>query len=197
MRDQHIIGEKLEFCAEDDLSFGPGLLIENCHLVFKGEVSKLFMVGVEIRNSTFEVQQQLVDQTFSNVVLDGVSFRGVYIGCRFGLGSSRPTTEAKIRNCDFAGAVLNHCDFFNCQLQDIRTAPWPTFLIPNPSQHAGAVEQMKWEGDLGLIMEVYADTSNDCVAAVGHAEMLVQEYGGSVANLETNLGAIGVLPPAI
>lgn len=68
-------------------------------------------------------RRPLRNQQFNHTRFERCTFRGSYLGCRF--GNFLSDTHASIASCDFAGAQLDLTDFYDCDVHALQLPDWP------------------------------------------------------------------------
>jgi len=179
LKDQVLNNEELVLNDIEVNMLGPQLTLNGCTVASYATAKALSFVGVSIVDSTFISKVALSDFQWCKTDLKGVKFIGQYSGCDFGRWKEFHGENGAISNCDFSEAKLDNCRFMNCDISTLTFPKWPCFTILNPREKAEAIQLISWPGKLGLIMGIFADSPEGCVAVTGNAKGLLKRLGGS------------------
>lgn len=107
---------------------------------------------------------------------DSCTFKGKYDDCRFGLGHVDCSLQPGLRNCDFTGATLNLCSFFNCTPDDLRLPGWPHVTIFYPRQNAEDFADIGTDPVLADIQGSMCNSSPDKVGLTYHVPSYAKQF---------------------
>ena len=155
IEDKVIENERLEL-TDKELHFflGPGLTMRNCTLVLKVAARRLFFRQARFIDCTFEVKQELKNQSWVFAFLKGCRFVGRLSSCDFGHWPeySEWAQLGAIEDCDFSEARLDACRFLGCDERTLRFPRWPCFTFVDPIGHAAALRAASWPGMFGRVI---------------------------------------------
>ncbi|WHI45857.1 hypothetical protein [Microbulbifer sp. VAAF005] len=178
-KNQTLDGQELVLKDAEVNVLGPGLTLNRCTIVSEASAKALSFSGVSVVDSTFISKVTLADFQWCKVNLKGVNFLGRYSGCDFGQWEEFHGKTGGIVDCDFRGAELDNCRFMNCDVNSLAFPKWPYYTITSPRDQASSIKASSWPGKLELIMSIFADSPEDCVAVTGDANGLLKRLGGS------------------
>jgi hypothetical protein len=97
-------------------------------------------------------------------------FHGAFSGIDFGRSHDieRDGDVGAIENCDFTGARLDGCRFFNADVSMLRLPVWPHVVLIDFAKRAQEVAATAWPGELGKYMRICADQPESVRASVIH-----------------------------
>jgi hypothetical protein len=142
----------------------------DCELVLADSAGHWRLTIVQLDRCAVRATRTIFDQAFFDASFRNCSFRGKYVGCRFGRASFPPYGEfGGISDCDFGNAVMDLCDFHGCDMKSISLPNWPHYTILNPLEHVDELLAGPWPGELGVRFRVVAALPKGTVAVVCHA----------------------------
>jgi len=173
---------------------GPDLVLKRCRVIFRTRARGLTMTKVKFLDCQFGAKKKLVSfDMWCGTELQGCTFTGRYDGNSFGHWEDN-YSNGSIQDCDFSGAILDGCQFVDCDIESIKLPVWPCFTIVNPHQHQAELESTRWPGKLEHWFGGLSWSPEQTVAVVGYAPELVKRSGGSVEELRNILKTMsGVL----
>src|SRR5207244_2191920 len=106
--------EELEFKGSDIFAFGPDLILRKCTLKFNCSRNALIFSCTKFYDCDITITKKLKDESWQQVLLEGCRFFGEIHDHSFGRPPvDRYWKEAGIQRCDFSGAKLYGCRFYN------------------------------------------------------------------------------------
>jgi hypothetical protein len=190
LQDQVLSGEEIYLKDTEVNILGPRLTLNKCKIISEASAKALALTDVSIVDSIVDAKKTLFDFQWCKANLNGVKFIGHFSGCDFGNWEEFHGKYGGIENCDFSEANLDNCRFMNCDPYSIVFPKWPCFTIMNPRARAEEIKSVSWPGKLGLIMGIFADSPEGCVAVSGNAQVLLKKLGGTEQEFKVALSQL-------
>jgi len=138
-----------------DFVYG-GAVLDNCELHILGSARDVNIFDVTLRNSVIKTRRELRNLQLLDVKFENCTFLGKYRGCRF--GQLDPENIGTISNCDFSGAQLDSCDFYEGSDIDSLTFPsWPHIVVRQPYAWREECLQIPFPTEFHISQEVVVD----------------------------------------
>jgi hypothetical protein len=177
LENRELANERLEIGAGVVYFLGPNLTLRHCELVLKIAARNLVIPQARFMDCTFEVRRELKNFRWNRAHLKGCRFTGRLSGNDFGNWPDNPG-EGSIEDCDFSGAHLDACRFFDCDIRTIRFPTWPYFTILEPARRGRELSTLPWPGDIGRIEgKILAEEPPTTVAVTLSALELAKRSG--------------------
>ncbi len=185
IRDRHIR------LANDEVNLlGPSLVLRDCVIDSSSSARNLSISETVMHRCTFNSKRKLINSQWCDVKLHGCKFTGKYSGCDFGWQETN-NGDDEIKDCDFSETILDGCRFMNCSPCSIVFPKWPCFTVVLPIERTKDILSVNWPDDLGIFMEVIADSPLGTTASTGHARSLVRRLGGREEDFKELLKELG------
>jgi hypothetical protein len=115
-----------------------GSSLTNCRVIIHGLARGIVFHAATLTDCEIVVKRRFTGYDWGDVTLKRCRFVGEFDHCQFGPRSTvypaRP--RGAIEDCDFSGARLGWCEFYNCDLAGIVFPGWPTFVVSSPRENA-------------------------------------------------------------
>ncbi len=173
----HLIDETILLPPKQVHFLGPGLVLTRCVVVSHATSRNLVIVGARLEECTFETKTTLEDHRWCSAELISCRFVGRFFGCDFGACAEPGEPAGVIHGADFSQALIDGCQFFDCDLDSMVFAPWPTFMMRSPQNAASDLLDVDWPGSTRFVMEAAAESPAEVTAVVWNAELLCARAG--------------------
>jgi len=140
-----ITNETLCLAAQDRIRAGCKVL--DCTIVI-ADPEEVSLHCSSFVNCTIRVLKKR-KHSWDGCCFDSCIFKGTFYDRYFGNDSLDGTCKGCLRNCDFTGATLNLCAFFNCTPEDLRLPGWPHVTIFYPNKNAKDFADLAVDSVLG------------------------------------------------
>lgn len=194
---REIEGERLELSDKKAIYWlGPNVTLRGCTLVTNISARWLHLVSGSLVDCTIQAKSELKTLPWATMKLKGCCFTGRFSGNDFGfrLDGDERRMRGGIEDCDFSGARLNGCRFFNCDMSTIRLPRWPCFTFLDARQHAAELGRREWPGSFDSVIKTVCDPPKGTVASAWHAPTIAEKMDTTVellrAALETAPGIL-------
>jgi hypothetical protein len=158
---------------------GPNLVVENCRVVLPRSTRAITISNAQFTGCRFQTNTKFKSfHDWCAAELINCSFFGYYEGNDFGYWEEI-SLKGKIKGCNFSGAILDGCRFFDCDIDSIAFPLWPCFAILNPHRITHQFEATNWPGELEHWFGGISFSPKNTLAIVGYAPELVKKYGAS------------------
>lgn len=188
LAEQTLVKQQVLLKKDPQVHFlGRGLVLQDCEIISWCAQRGLHVGEATLIRGSFETRVTLANLQWCRAKLDGVRFIGHFSGCDFGKWPQFHGEHGDIRECDFTGADVDNCRFLNCNVDGLKFPGWPWFTLRSPRAHARELRALQLPGQWSLMMGIYADSPEECSAAVGNAQRLVEQFGGTLAEVRAGL----------
>ncbi|PQO47335.1 pentapeptide repeat-containing protein [Blastopirellula marina] len=177
-----------EFVLKNDVVnyLGPKLTLKNCQLTLRTTARGLVLNTTKLEKCQIDAKKKLLNfRSWCNAKISDCSFRGTFLGNEFGHWPLL-SKDGAIANCNFEGAILNDCRFWNCDISKMRFAKWPCFVVLEPFKHRKALNAVDWPENQGMHFEMISDPDRNeggVSAFVGYAPEFLKDNGGTEKEL--------------
>lgn len=162
---------------EEANCIGPNVELRNCRLILQTTNRALTITTSKLIDCRVEAKRKLPKFNWCWSYLDGCTFHGYFWDCQFGSLPDVYWKEGGLRNCDFTGARLHYCEFFNCDPTTLKFPTWPCFTLLNPKTRKSEILDQTWPPELKTWVHVLVDRPVYVVARVDSAAELSKDLG--------------------
>ena len=122
--------------------YGPGLRLVNCQVEIDSGSGAIGLLRVEMVGCTVTARRPVKKIDFTSVRFDKCRFVGKFVNCDFGHKTDPFDYGGALIECDFTGAMLDLCRFFDSKVrsQKLRTT-WPQVVLAGDFQ-GGAKDRL-------------------------------------------------------
>jgi hypothetical protein len=104
---------------------------DHCEITCEVDDTQFIVSTSALCNCVFRAERCLSNVSWTSAKLKDTRFFGEFSGCDFG---GRPDLGEKesfglVERCDFSGATLDGCRFFNADVRSIKFPSWPCYTI--------------------------------------------------------------------
>ena len=180
---QVIEGERVVLTDGELYMLGPALELRRCTVVLDLAASDLTVTDVTFSDCEIEAPRPFGPFWWYEATITDCRFSGRFDGCDFGRFLEAFDVPGTIERCDFADAVLDGCRIVESDPSTLQFPPWPCFTILDPVARADELLAIQWPGDIGSMIEGVVDFPQATTAVTFSANSLVDELGGTPAEL--------------
>jgi len=176
-----IENERLVLGREDIAFLGPGLTLRGCTLTIRVSTRNLILIQPRLIDCVIEVKQELKNLRWCAAFLKGCRFTGPMNGNDFGrwpFDEEAVQALGGIEDCDFSGARLDACGFFNCDVDTLKLPSWPCFTFMDPTRRREELLAAAWPGTSRITVEAMLESPPETVA-VTYSAPAVAKRGGT------------------
>lgn len=142
------------------------------------EVGSAFVPGGLFRECDI-IAKSLRDVDWGLSVMERCKFSGEYRDNDFGtkhleLADGR-VVSGLLKACDFSGARLHGCRFFDTELESCRFPGWPGFIVLAPRSNGHVLARKTWHGRLAAWVVVHQSQAEEASAVAWDAVELSKE----------------------
>ncbi|MBK6006910.1 hypothetical protein JJB11_12485 [Ramlibacter ginsenosidimutans] len=159
--------------------FAPGIYgsrLSDCTVIYSGRPKNMPIFSNDFLRCAFEGKFRAVDFG-RNPWPDGRTYAVERSG--------------ELSDCSFEQSTLEMCRLFAVDLDRLKFAAWPQFIIPQPAAIAAAAQRRSWPGTFSRFLQVSASEHPSLSAVTGTQAEFTKKYGISERELIEALESIG------
>lgn len=184
-------GELIELPVDDTVAIARSVF-RHCSIVGRTAGSHLTVVDSTFEDCDVHWKTVLRHKAWLSTRFIRCTFRGVYIGNRFGRRRAEPKENGEVVDCDFSGARLDGTDFLDCDVAALKLPVWPHFTFIEAPSHRDELMQAA-EGlpkELKSIVQTSASAVVETSAVTWSATLLAKRSGLSEVTIRELLESI-------
>ena len=185
-----LVAQELTLDDESVHFLGPDLRLENCSVESMAKGKNLVVFKAELVNCDFRTMVTLENCPWSEARLLNCRFSGHFLGCDFGGNRDLYDWHGNIVSCDLTNALLDGCQFFDCDLNQMKLPAWPTVWIERPRENANNLLSLDWPDRLQFLVSAVTESPHGTSAVALHAPSIASQYSVSLQDLRHLFGRL-------
>ncbi len=190
LKSMKLVGEEITLDSKSVHFLGPDLRLENCTLESRARGKNLVVFEAELVNCDFRTIVTLENCPWSEARLLTSRFSGHFLGCDFGGNTDLYDWNGAVVSCDFTNAVLDGCQFYNCDLKQMVLPTWPTVWIRQPREHSANLLSLDWPDRLQFLISAVTESPEGTSAIALHAPSIASQYLVDMKKLKQLFGRL-------